>query len=80
MHGGDRESWEFQMQFTFVVESMIRGYHEYKTVWEDPVLAEELRCMRKIGNPHDPMAVAIQKNKLVVIWLLLGTFQKEFLH
>ena len=36
----------FRMEFTFVVESMIRGYHEYKTVWENPVLAEELRCTR----------------------------------
>ena len=42
------------MEFTFVVESMIRGYHEYKTVWENPVLAEELRCMREIGNLRDP--------------------------
>ena len=49
------------MEFTFVVESMIRGYHEYKTVWENPVLAEELRCTREIGNPRDPAAVAIQK-------------------
>ena len=52
---------EFRMEFTFVVESMIRGYHEYKTVWENPVLAEELRCTREIGNPRDPAAVAIQK-------------------
>ena len=49
------------MEFTFVVESMIRGYHKYKTVWENPVLAEELRCTREIGNPRDPAAVAIQK-------------------
>ena len=50
-----------KMAFTFVVESMVRGYHEYKTVWENPVLGEELRCVREIGNPHDPTAVAIQK-------------------
>ena len=61
---------EFRMEFTFVVESMIRGYHEYKTVWENPVLAEELRCTREIGNPRDPAAVAIQKQisgKMVII-------------
>ena len=58
------------MEFTFVVESMIRGYHEYKTVWENPVLAEELRCTREIENPHDPTAVAIQKQisgKMVIV-------------
>ena len=50
------------MEFTFAVESMICGYHEYKTVWENLDLAEELCCMREIGNPHDPAAlVAIQK-------------------
>ena len=36
----DSREWEFRMEFTFVVESMIRGYHEY-TVWENPVLARE---------------------------------------
>ena len=36
------------MEFTFVVESMIRGYHEYKTVWENQDLAEQLCCMRDI--------------------------------
>ena len=60
--GGTCESWEFQMEFIFVVELMIRGYHKYKTVWENPVLAEELHCMRVIGNPHDPTAVVIQKH------------------
>ena len=53
------------MEFTFVVESMIRGYHEY-TVWENPVLAEELRCTKEIGNPRDPAAVAIQNEMDIV--------------
>ena len=74
----DSREWEFRMEFTFVVESMIRGYHEY-TVWENPVLAEELRCTKEIGNPRDPAAVAIQ-NELVAKWISLGTSQKEFPH
>ena len=41
-----------------MVESMICGYHEYKTVWENPVLAEKLHCLT--GNPCYPAAVAIQ--------------------
>jgi len=49
------------MAFTFVLGSMVHGYHEYMAVWENPVLGEELSCMREIGNPHDPTAVAIQK-------------------
>ena len=44
-----------------MVESMVRGYHEYKTVWDSPVLGEELICAREIGNSYDPMAVAVKK-------------------
>ena len=54
----NRESFEWSLPFA---ESMIRGYHEYKTVWENPDLAEELCCMRAIGNPRDLAAVTIQK-------------------
>ena len=49
------------MACSFGIESMARGYHEYKSVWEDPVHGEELNCTRDIGNSHDPMAVAILK-------------------
>ena len=49
------------MEFRFVVESMVRGYHEYKTVWDSPILGEELICAREIGNSYDPMAVAVKK-------------------
>ena len=51
---------EFRMEFTFVVESMIHGYDEYKTLWENPVLAEELRCTREIGNPLLALALSIE--------------------
>jgi len=30
-------------------------------IWENPVSGEELSCVREIGNPHNPTAVAIQK-------------------
>ena len=30
------------MACSFGIESMARGYHEYKSVWEDPVHGEEL--------------------------------------
>ena len=49
------------MACTFYIESMARGYHEYKSVWENPVSGEELNCTRDIGNSHDPMAVSILK-------------------
>jgi len=40
--------------YTFPVELMIRGYHEYKVVWWDnPVVGEDLLCEREVGNSHD---------------------------
>ena len=40
---------------------MVRGYHEYKEIWPDPFVGEELPCEQEVGNPHDPLAVAIKK-------------------
>ena len=50
-----------RMAESFVVESMIRGYHEYKSIWDNPVNEEELNCARDIGNSYDPTAVAVMK-------------------
>lgn len=45
----------------FTIESMIRGYHEYQSIWLNPVMEEELSCEWEIGNAHDTHAVAIRK-------------------
>lgn len=50
------------VMYSFAVESMIRGYHEYKRIWENPSEDVELVCEREIGNAHDTHAVAIQKD------------------
>ena len=50
-----------RMAESFVVESMICGYHEYKSIWDNPVNEEELNCVREMGNSHDPIAVAVMK-------------------
>ena len=42
------------------VEAMIRGYHENKIIWPNPVIEEELSCKREIGNSHDIHAVAVR--------------------
>ena len=46
----------------FSIESMIRGYHEYKSILSDPTLGEELECKREPGNPHDTHAIAVIKS------------------
>ena len=40
---------------------MIRGYHQYKTIWEDPSCHDELSFARKIGSPHNTHTVVIMK-------------------
>jgi len=46
---------------SFVIESQIRGYHEYKATWKNPALGEILSCHREPGNAHDTHAVAVKK-------------------
>ena len=41
---------------------MIRGYHEYKNIWESPTADDDLLCEHEVGNPHDTYAVAIRKD------------------
>ena len=47
--------------FDFVIDSAIRGYHEYMAIWENPVIGETLICHREAGNVHGTHAVAIKK-------------------
>ena len=45
---------------SFVIDSVIRGHHVYKAIWE-PANGEELNTEREIRNPYDPLAVAVTK-------------------
>ena len=47
------------------VEAMIRGY-QYKIVWLNPVIEEELSCKREIGNAHDTHAVAVHTSLIEI--------------
>ena len=51
--------------YQFTVDAMVRGYHEYKEIWEAED-GEVLRCQREAGNRHDLYAVATVKNDAVV--------------
>jgi len=42
---------------TFSIESMIRCYHEYKLVWHNPLVEEDLLSEREVGNHHDMCAI-----------------------
>ena len=45
-----------------VMEAMIRGYHEYQSIWKAEI-GENLTCIRKPGNVRDPYAVAVIKSE-----------------
>jgi len=47
--------------FRFFIDSKIRGYHIYQTIWSNPYVGKELDCKRKPGNSYDPDAVAMTK-------------------
>ena len=49
------------MAFMFSVETVVRGYHIYKEIWNTVMEATELPCKREISNAHDPFAIAIKK-------------------
>ena len=44
---------------------MVRGYHVYQEVWE-VCIGEILPCIREVGNRHDPYAIAVKKDDIVV--------------
>ena len=54
----DRIAYEFV--------SMVRGYHEYRSVWS-AVVGEELQCRIELSNPHDLFAVAVCKSHDILV-------------
>jgi len=50
---------------SFTVQSVIRGYHEYKDMWI-AVIGEELSCKREPTNREDQFGVAVTKDSSIV--------------
>ena len=49
----------------FVLSSVIRGHHIYKTVWSLST-GEILEAAREPDNPHDHHAVCLRKTEVIV--------------
>ena len=47
--------------YTFGIDSMIQGHHEYQSIWDNPVADGDLLCERETGNSRDPQAIAIKR-------------------
>ena len=50
----------------FEIQAMIRGYHQYKQIW-DTKFGEQLEFQRETGNPHDIFAVEVLKSGTGVV-------------
>ena len=40
---------------------MVRGYHDYRSIWHNPLADGDLLCEQETGNLHDIQALAIKK-------------------
>jgi len=49
----------------FKIDSVVRGYHIYKDVW-DARIGTELSCLPESSNQEDHYAVAVMNGALVV--------------
>ena len=47
--------------YTFCIDSVVQGYHKYKSVWDNPLGDENLPCEWETGYSHNPQAVAVKK-------------------
>ena len=47
--------------YTFYIDSMVRGYHDYQSIWDNPLADRDLLCEREMGNSHNLQVVAIKK-------------------
>ena len=55
------------MAFSFRIDSMVRGYHVYNTIWDaGSDIGEEFICKREPGNREDMHAVAITKEDMTI--------------
>ena len=52
------------IMLSFLVESMVRGYHVWKDIW-DVVVGQEFSCKCKDGNRVNPFAVAVVRGDTI---------------
>ena len=53
------------MATTYSLDSCVRGYHVYKSIWTAPH-GEILTCQDEFGNVEDPYAVAVMTSGTTV--------------
>ena len=56
---------------TYTVETIVRGYHVYRAVWEAAV-GQVLPCQQERSNTHGPYAVVVVDRGVIVVHVLLA--------
>ena len=56
-----------EVMYTFSFNNVVRGYHEYKDIWDAEVDGISLPCEREPGKPHD-MYRCCYHMKAIRIW------------
>ena len=47
--------------YTFCIDSMVWGYHEYQSIWDNPLADGDVACEWETGNSYNPQSMAIKK-------------------
>ena len=57
------------------------GYHEYQSIWDNPLTDGNLRCERETWNSHDPQAITVNCKRwsLVLQLQVVGHVPKKYL-
>ena len=50
---------------SYVVESVVRGYHVYKEIWN--AIVGRLSCQQETGTPHNLYTVAVMERDVIVV-------------
>ena len=43
------------------IDSIVWDYHEYQSIWDILLADGDLPCKQRMGNSHDPQAMALKK-------------------
>ena len=58
----DTTAMTLDIDDTFQLDSVVRGYHMYKDIWTT-IYGEDLQCTREVGNVQDLYAIGIVKER-----------------
>ena len=58
---------------------MIRGYREYQSIWDNPLVDGDLLGEQEMGNSQDPQAMAIKRRSMVPQLQVIGDVPKKYL-